>query len=104
MDVGVDEPRQHEVAGGVDHLVVGHHMVDEADLGGAGGTGGTEPDADNHAVWTPNPSLVDVATNHIILDITLMARAMVASATWRTPRAVVSGDAPSSRASCWMAA
>ncbi|MCK6506622.1 hypothetical protein L6R53_25160 [Myxococcota bacterium] len=37
--------------------------------------GGTEPAADNHAVWTTNPSLVDVATNHIILDITLMARA-----------------------------
>jgi hypothetical protein len=37
--------------------------------------GGTEPNADNHAVWTSNPSLVDVATNHIILDITLMARA-----------------------------
>ena len=37
--------------------------------------GGSEPDADNHAVWTTNPSLVDVATNHIILDITLMARA-----------------------------
>ncbi len=37
--------------------------------------GGTEPTADNHAVWTSNPSLVDVATNHIILDITLMARA-----------------------------
>ncbi len=37
--------------------------------------GGTEPAADNHAVWTSNPSLVDVATNHIILDITLMARA-----------------------------
>ncbi len=36
--------------------------------------GGAEPDADNHAVWTPNPSLVDMATNHIILDITLMAR------------------------------
>jgi len=36
--------------------------------------GGTEPDADNHTVWTANPSLVDVATNHIILDITLMAR------------------------------
>ena len=36
--------------------------------------GGTEPDADNHAVWTTNPSLVDTATNHIILDITLMAR------------------------------
>ncbi len=37
--------------------------------------GGAEPDADNHAVWTTNPSLVDAATNHIILDITLMARA-----------------------------
>ena len=37
--------------------------------------GGSEPDADNHAVWTTNPSLVDVATNHLILDITLMARA-----------------------------
>lgn len=36
--------------------------------------GGTEPDADNQAVRTTNPSLVDVATNHIILDITLMAR------------------------------
>lgn len=37
--------------------------------------GGTEPAADNHAVWTTNPSLVDVATNHVVLDITLMARA-----------------------------
>lgn len=37
--------------------------------------GGSEPGADNHAVWTTNPSLVDMATNHIILDITLMARA-----------------------------
>ena len=37
--------------------------------------GGAEPDADNDAVWTTNASLVDVATNHIILDITLMARA-----------------------------
>jgi sugar-specific transcriptional regulator TrmB len=36
--------------------------------------GGTEPGADNHAVWTSNPSLVDVATNHIILDITLLSR------------------------------
>jgi HTH-type transcriptional regulator, sugar sensing transcriptional regulator len=36
--------------------------------------GGTEPDADNHTVWTANPSLVDVATNHIILDITLLAQ------------------------------
>ncbi len=36
--------------------------------------GGTEPDADNQAVWTRNPSLVDLATNHIVLDITLIAR------------------------------
>jgi len=36
--------------------------------------GGSEPDADNHAVWTTNPSLVDVATNHIILDLTLMSQ------------------------------
>ena len=36
--------------------------------------GGTEPDADNHAVVTANRSLVDVATNHIILDITLLSQ------------------------------
>ena len=36
--------------------------------------GGTEPDADNQAVWTSNPSLVDTATNHIILDITLLSQ------------------------------
>jgi HTH-type transcriptional regulator, sugar sensing transcriptional regulator len=36
--------------------------------------GGAEPDADNDAVYTTNSSLVDVATNHIILDITLMSR------------------------------
>jgi len=36
--------------------------------------GGTEPGADNQAVWTRNPSLVDLATNHIVLDITLIAR------------------------------
>lgn len=36
--------------------------------------GGSEPDVDNDAVWTTNPSLVDVATNHIILDLTLMAQ------------------------------
>lgn len=41
--------------------------------------GGTEPTADNHAVYTTNPSLVDVATNHIILDITLMAQHQGAS-------------------------
>jgi hypothetical protein len=37
--------------------------------------GGAEPRADNQTVWTTNPSLVDTATNHIILDITLLARA-----------------------------
>jgi hypothetical protein len=36
--------------------------------------GGAEPDLDNHAVWTTNPALVDVATDHIILDITLLSR------------------------------
>lgn len=36
--------------------------------------GGAEPEADNQAVWTRNPSLVDVATNHIILDITLLSQ------------------------------
>jgi transposase len=36
--------------------------------------GGIEPAADNQAVVTSNPSLVDVATNHIILDITLLSR------------------------------
>ena len=35
--------------------------------------GGAEPEADNQAVWTTNPSLVDVATNHLILDVTLLA-------------------------------
>ncbi len=35
--------------------------------------GGSEPPANNQAVWTRNPALVDVATNHIILDITLLA-------------------------------
>ena len=37
--------------------------------------GGSEPEADNHAVWTTNPSLVDMATNHIVLDLTLLAQA-----------------------------
>jgi hypothetical protein len=36
--------------------------------------GGSEPSADNQAVVTTNPSLVDVATNHIVLDVTLLAR------------------------------
>jgi hypothetical protein len=35
--------------------------------------GGAEPEADNQAVSTTNPSLLDVATNHLILDITLLA-------------------------------
>ena len=38
--------------------------------------GGADPNADNHAVVTTNPSLVDVATNHIVLDVTLRARAL----------------------------
>jgi hypothetical protein len=36
--------------------------------------GGAEPGADNDAVRTTNPSLVDVATNHVILDLTLLAQ------------------------------
>lgn len=36
--------------------------------------GGAEISFDNHAVWTTNPSLVDLATNHVILDITLLSR------------------------------
>ena len=35
--------------------------------------GGNEPDADNQAVLTTNPSLVTMATDHIILDITRLA-------------------------------
>jgi hypothetical protein len=35
--------------------------------------GGTEPAADNQAVWTPNPSLVDLAVDNIVLDITRLA-------------------------------
>ncbi len=35
--------------------------------------GRTDPAADNDAVWTTNSSLVDAATNHIILDVTLLA-------------------------------
>lgn len=36
--------------------------------------GGTEAGVDNHAVFTSNPSLVDLTTNHVILDITLIAQ------------------------------
>lgn len=36
--------------------------------------GGSEPGVDNQAVRTRNPSLVDLATNHLVLDITLLAR------------------------------
>jgi HTH-type transcriptional regulator, sugar sensing transcriptional regulator len=35
--------------------------------------GGTEPSADNQAVWTTNPSLVDLAVDNIVLDITRLA-------------------------------
>lgn len=37
--------------------------------------GGAEPAADNHAVLTTNRSLVDLATNHVILDVTRIAAA-----------------------------
>ncbi len=37
--------------------------------------GGAELSKDNQAVSTSNPSIVDVATNHLILDITMMSRA-----------------------------
>jgi sugar-specific transcriptional regulator TrmB len=68
--------------------------------------GGTEPYADNHAVFTSNPSLVDVATNHIILDITLMAGVQgidpdqVVSPMMRPhllPRMLENGDLPSTK-------
>lgn len=51
--------------------------------------GGSEPSVDNDAVWTTNPSLVDVATNHIILDLTLMSH--------RTGRACEADVAPMMR-------
>lgn len=35
--------------------------------------GGTEPDAINRAVWTGNPSIVDLAADALVLDITLLA-------------------------------
>lgn len=35
--------------------------------------GGTEPDVANRAVWTSNPSIVDLAADAIVLDITLLA-------------------------------
>jgi len=37
--------------------------------------GGAEPEADNQAVRTSNPALVDLATNHVILDVTRIAAA-----------------------------
>lgn len=47
--------------------------------------GGSEPQADNQAVLTTNRSLVDVAVNHVILDINRLA-----AATGRPCDAVVS--------------
>jgi len=67
--------------------------------------GGTEPNAHNHAVFTSNPSLVDVATNHIILDITLLARRRgvdpepVVSPMMRPHLLMEAGGAPSEDAS-----
>lgn len=36
--------------------------------------GGAEPDRDNDAVHTTNGSVVDLAVNHVILDVTLLSR------------------------------
>jgi len=75
--IGVDPPRfscwVDDVAGDAEKAAWSHKLMvvidrREALLGGA------EPEADNHAVWTSNPSLVDVATNHVILDITLLSQ------------------------------
>ncbi len=63
-DVAVDEPK----AGWSHKALV---VVDRVQAL----IGGTEPNADNHAVWTSNPSIVDTTTNHIVLDITLLAKA-----------------------------
>lgn len=62
-----DEQPDH-LKTGWSHKVLAVSDNDEALVGGA------EPRADNQAVWTRNRSLVDVATNHIILDITLLSR------------------------------
>lgn len=51
--------------------------------------GGTEPDALNRVVWTANPSLVDVAADTLVLDLTLLAE--------RTGRSCTADVAPMMR-------
>lgn len=51
-----------------------HKLIVVVD-GGEALIGGAEPDADNQAVRTTNRSLVDVANNHVILDITRISAA-----------------------------
>ena len=62
------DPAQDPSKGGWSHRILCAVDGEEALIGGA------EPGADNQAVVTRNAALVDVATNHIILDITLIAR------------------------------
>ncbi len=57
-----------------DHKVAWSHKVICVVDGIEALIGGAEPDVDNQAVVTRNPALVDIATNHIILDVTLIAR------------------------------
>jgi HTH-type transcriptional regulator, sugar sensing transcriptional regulator len=57
-----------------DHKVDWSHKVICIVDGAEALIGGAEPDVDNQAVVTRNPALVDIATNHIILDVTLIAR------------------------------
>lgn len=57
-----------------DHKVEWSHKVICIVDGAEALMGGAEPDVDNQAVVTRNPALVDIATNHIILDVTLISR------------------------------
>jgi hypothetical protein len=57
-----------------DHKVAWSHKAICVVDGAEALIGGAEPDVDNQAVVTRNPALVDIATNHIILDVTLIAR------------------------------
>ena len=57
-----------------DHKVDWSHKVICVIDGAEALMGGAEPEVDNQAVVTRNPALVDIATNHIILDVTLISR------------------------------
>lgn len=50
-----------------------HHLLLVVDRRAAL-TGGAEPNRDNDAVHTTNGSIVDLAVNHVVLDVTLLAR------------------------------